>query len=126
MGVLGNNVLNILRNGGKKKTVILAVLLGVLVCAVLTAYGTEKVRVYATGDTTFRVENITNQTVRNIVVDVSINYGPNSSYAGSIAFPWRLRSLGAGEGVTVNIFNDLDHAFVRGANIRSVKLKSCD
>jgi hypothetical protein len=99
-------------------------LLAVIVVGVAFAVDTSKISVYKTSSTTFVVQNRTSQLVRNIVVAVEVYYGHNSTRAGSIATHWRRSSLAGGQSITVDIFNDLSHGFLRGANIKKVSLYS--
>jgi hypothetical protein len=110
-----------------KKTVAIAfVLLAVIAVGVAFAVDTSKLSVYKTSDTTFVVKNITNRPVRNIVVVVDVQYGPNSTRAGSVGTSWKRASLAGGQSITVDIFNDLSEGFLRGAKINKVSLYSCD
>jgi hypothetical protein len=110
-----------------KKTIAVAfVLLAVIAVGVAFAVDTSKLDVYKTSETTFVVRNKINQPVRNIVVAVDVQHGPNSTSVGSVGTYWKRSSLAGGQSITVDILHDLEAAFLRGAKINKVSLYSCD
>jgi hypothetical protein len=107
----------------KKIVAIALVLLAAIAVGIVFAVDTSKLDVSKTSDTTFVVRNKTNQPVRNIVVAVEVQWGPNSNRPGSIGTHWTRASLAGGQSVTVDILRgDLNQGFLRGAKI--IKLRN--